>query len=57
MFINQSNGKTERVKNKIEKAEFVADRKGDSLTENIADAFTKRLSKDKRDYLFGNWTY
>ena len=25
--------------------------------ENIADALTKRLSKEKRDYLFGNWTY
>ena len=25
--------------------------------ENIADAFTKRLSAQKRDYLFGNWTY
>ena len=25
--------------------------------ENIADAFTKRLSEAVRDYLFGNWTY
>ena len=25
--------------------------------ENIADAMTKRLSKDTRDYLFGRWTY
>ena len=25
--------------------------------ENLADAFTKRLSVVKRDYLFGNWTY
>ena len=25
--------------------------------ENIADAMTKRLSKDTRDYLFGQWTY
>ena len=25
--------------------------------ENIADAFTKRLRAQKRDYLFGNWTY
>lgn len=25
--------------------------------ENIADAFTKRLSIDKRKYLFGAWTY
>ena len=25
--------------------------------ENIADALTKRLPKEKRDYLFGNWTY
>ena len=25
--------------------------------ENLADAFTKRLSASKRDYLFGNWTY
>lgn len=25
--------------------------------ENLGDAFTKRLSKVSRDYLFGNWTY
>ena len=25
--------------------------------ENLADAFTKRLSATKHDYLFGNWTY
>ena len=25
--------------------------------ENIADAMTKILSKDTRDYLFGRWTY
>ena len=25
--------------------------------ENLADAFRKRLSAVKRDYLFGNWTY
>ena len=25
--------------------------------ENIADAMTKRLSKDTRDYLLGRWTY
>lgn len=25
--------------------------------DNLADAFTKRLSANKRDYLFGNWTY
>ena len=25
--------------------------------ENIADARTKRLSKDTRKYLFGQWTY
>ncbi len=24
--------------------------------ENLADAFTKRLSAIKSDYLFGNWT-
>jgi len=28
-----------------------------SGVENLADAFTKRLSAAKRDYLFGNWTY
>ena len=26
-------------------------------TENISDAFTKLLTADERDYLFGNWTY
>ena len=25
--------------------------------DNLADAFTKRLSATKREYLFGNWTY
>ncbi len=25
--------------------------------ENLADAFTKRLSANKRGYLFGNWTF
>ena len=25
--------------------------------QNLADAMTKRLSANKRDYLFGNWTY
>ena len=25
--------------------------------DNLADAFPKRLSANKRDYLFGNWTY
>ena len=25
--------------------------------DNLADAFTKRLSADKRDFLFGEWTY
>ena len=25
--------------------------------DNLADAFTKRLSANKREYLFGNWTY
>ena len=25
--------------------------------DNLADALTKRLSANKRDYLFGNWTY
>lgn len=25
--------------------------------ENLADAFTKRLLADTRNYLFGNWTY
>ena len=25
--------------------------------ENISDARTKRLSKDTREYLFGQWTY
>mgnify|MGYP000037359179 CR=1 FL=1 len=25
--------------------------------DNLADAFTKRLSAMVRDYLFGNWTY
>ena len=25
--------------------------------ENLADALTRRLSANKRDYLFGNWTY
>lgn len=25
--------------------------------ENLADAFTKRLTETTRDYLFGNWTY
>ena len=25
--------------------------------ENISDAMTKILSKDEKDYLFGNWTY
>ena len=25
--------------------------------DNIADAFTKRLSANKREFLFGNWTY
>ena len=24
---------------------------------NLADAFTKRLSEQKRAHLFGNWTY
>ena len=28
-----------------------------STKENLADPFTKRLSKAVRDYLFGNWTY
>ena len=26
-------------------------------SENISDAFTKLLTADERDYLFGNWTY
>ena len=25
--------------------------------DNLANAFTKRLSADKRDFLFGEWTY
>ena len=25
--------------------------------ENLADAFTKRLTVEAREYLFGNWTY
>ena len=28
-----------------------------SSQENLADAFTKRLSATVRDYLFGNWMY
>ena len=27
------------------------------IGDNIADDMTKRLSKDTRDYLFGQWTY
>ena len=27
------------------------------IGDNLADALTKRLSANKRDYLFGNWTY
>ena len=25
--------------------------------QNLADAFTKRMTENKRDNLFGNWTY